>query len=244
MEFVIPKSDLVRELQTVTGIVEKRSTLAILANLLLEAGGGKVRMGASDLEVTVRGSVEAEVRKEGGVTLPAAKLHEIARSLPDADVQFKLMDRNQVAISCERVRYRIAGQPKEDFPKFPDIDFSKGLRLPGAALREMIRRVAFAITTEDPRYSKEYHDPDKRSIANAVQVFFTDGTSTPKVEVEYPIGHRRRRAEGIPVLERKFLDALRTRFPKGQAQGIYDLCLDAERLAGTAVHEFVDRFVI
>ncbi len=153
MEFVIPKSDLVRELQTVTGIVEKRSTLAILANLLLEAGGGKVRMGASDLEVTVRGSVEAEVRKEGGVTLPAAKLHEIARSLPDADVQFKLMDRNQVAISCERVRYRIAGQPKEDFPKFPDIDFSKGLRLPGAALREMIRRVAFAITTEDPRYS-------------------------------------------------------------------------------------------
>ena len=98
--------------------------------------------------------------------------------------------------------------------------------------------------TEDPRYSKEYHDPDKRSIANAVQVFFTDGTSTPKVEVEYPIGHRRRRAEGIPVLERKFLDALRTRFPKGQAQGIYDLCLDAERLGATPVQEFMDRFVI
>jgi 2-methylcitrate dehydratase len=98
--------------------------------------------------------------------------------------------------------------------------------------------------TEDPRYSKEYHDPDKRSIANAVQVFFTDGTSTPKVEVEYPIGHRRRRAEGIPVLERKFLDALRTRFPKGQAQGIYDLCLDADRLAATPVNELMDRFVI
>jgi 2-methylcitrate dehydratase len=98
--------------------------------------------------------------------------------------------------------------------------------------------------TEEPRYSKEYHDPDKRSIANAVQVFFTDGTSTPKVEVEYPIGHRRRRAEGIPVLERKFLDALRTRFPRGQAQGIYDLCLDADRLATTPVHEFMDRFVI
>jgi 2-methylcitrate dehydratase len=98
--------------------------------------------------------------------------------------------------------------------------------------------------TEDPRYSKEYHDPDKRSIANAVQVFFKDGTSTPKVEVEYPIGHRRRRAEGIPVLERKFLDALRTRFPKGQAQGIYDLCLDASRLGTTPVHEFMDLFVI
>jgi 2-methylcitrate dehydratase len=98
--------------------------------------------------------------------------------------------------------------------------------------------------TEDPRYSKEYHDPDKRSIANAVQVFFSDGTSTPKVEVEYPIGHRRRRAEGIPVLERKFLDALRTRFPKGQAQRIYDLCLDADRLAATPVNEFTDLYVI
>ncbi len=98
--------------------------------------------------------------------------------------------------------------------------------------------------TEDPRYSKEYHDPDKRSIANAVQVFFKDGTSTEKVEVEYPIGHRRRRAEGIPVLEKKFLDALRTRFPKGQAQRIYDLCLDAERLQLTPVNEFTDLFVI
>jgi 2-methylcitrate dehydratase len=98
--------------------------------------------------------------------------------------------------------------------------------------------------TEDPRYSKEYHDPDKRSIANAIQVFFKDGSSTEKVEVEYPIGHRRRRAEGIPVLERKFLDALRTRFPKGQAQRIYDLCLDAERLQLTPVNEFTDSFVI
>ncbi|MDD3519533.1 MAG: bifunctional 2-methylcitrate dehydratase/aconitate hydratase [Chromatiales bacterium] len=98
--------------------------------------------------------------------------------------------------------------------------------------------------TEDPRYSKDYHDPDKRSIANAVQVFFKDGSHTEKVEVEYPIGHRRRRAEGIPVLERKFHDALRTRFPKKQAQRIYDLCLDAERLAATPVQAFMDMFLI
>jgi 2-methylcitrate dehydratase len=97
---------------------------------------------------------------------------------------------------------------------------------------------------EDPRYSKEYHDPDKRSIANAVQVFFRDGTSTEKVEVEYPIGHRRRRAEGIPVLEAKFLSALKTRFPKGQAQRIYDLCQDEARLMATPVNRFTDLFVI
>jgi 2-methylcitrate dehydratase len=106
------------------------------------------------------------------------------------------------------------------------------------ALREKMRVV------EDPRYSKEYHDPDKRSIANAVQVFFRDGSSTEKVEVEYPIGHRRRRAEGIPVLERKFRNALRTRFPRGQSERIFALCKDADRLAATPVHEFVDLFLI
>jgi DNA polymerase-3 subunit beta len=153
MEFVIQKSDLVRELHTVTGVVEKRATLPILANLLLETHAEGVRLGASDLEVTVRGTAKATVVKEGSVTLPAAKLHEIARSLPDAEVQFKLRDRGQVQISCERTRYRIGGKPPEEFPKFPDIDWSKGLELPGRALWEMIERVAFAITTEDPRYS-------------------------------------------------------------------------------------------
>ena len=153
MEFVIQKSDLVRELQTVTGVVEKRATLPILANLLIEAVGDGLQVGASDLEVTIRGTAKATVVKEGSVTLPAGKLHEIARSLPDAEVEFKLLERNQVGISCERTRYRIAGQPRDEFPNFPEIDSSKGLKIPAALLHEMIERVAFSITTEDPRYS-------------------------------------------------------------------------------------------
>jgi len=153
MEFVIRKSDLVRELQTVTGVVEKRATLPILANLLLETTPEGLQVGASDLEVTIRGVVEANVVRPGSVTLPAAKLHEIARSLPDAEVQFKLLDRNQVAITCERTRYRIAGQARDDFPGFPEIEEKKGIQLPAGLLNRMIERVAFAITTEDPRYS-------------------------------------------------------------------------------------------
>ncbi len=105
-------------------------------------------------------------------------------------------------------------------------------------LRERMR------VAEDPRYTRDYLDPDKRSIANAIQVFFKDGTSTDKVEVEYPIGHRRRRAEGIPVLESKFLSALKTRFPNGQAQRIYDLCQDENRLMATPLNRFMDLFVI
>jgi DNA polymerase-3 subunit beta len=153
MEFVIQKSDLVRELQTVTGVVEKRATLPILANLLLETTRDGLRVGASDLEVTIRGTAKATVVREGSVTLPAGKLYEIARSLPEAEVVFKLLDRHQVAISCERTRYKISGQPRDEFPKFPEAELTRGIRIPAMALHEMIGRVAFAITTEDPRYS-------------------------------------------------------------------------------------------
>jgi DNA polymerase-3 subunit beta len=153
MKFVINKNSLVRELQTVTGVVEKRATLPILANLLIEAGESALHIGASDLEVTIRASAEASVSQPGTVTLPAAKLHEIARSLPEAEVTFKLLDRNQVSIQCGRTRYRIGGQPRDEFPAFPEIDEKKGIKLPGKAVNEMIERIVFAITTEDPRYS-------------------------------------------------------------------------------------------
>ncbi|MCG6658774.1 2-methylcitrate dehydratase [Halomonas campisalis] len=97
---------------------------------------------------------------------------------------------------------------------------------------------------EEARYSRDYHDPEKRSIANAIQVFFKDGSSTDKVEVEYPIGHRRRRAEGIPVLEEKFRRNLATRFPGGRCEHIFALCKDQARLESTPVNRFVDLFVI
>ncbi|ACT01424.1 bifunctional 2-methylcitrate dehydratase/aconitate hydratase [Paenibacillus sp. JDR-2] len=99
-------------------------------------------------------------------------------------------------------------------------------------------------TTQDQRYSEEYLDADKRSIANAIQVFFADGSSTGKVEVEYPIGHRRRREEGIPLLVSKFEENLKTRFPAKQAGRIAALCQDQEALEHTKVDQFVDLFVI
>jgi 2-methylcitrate dehydratase len=97
---------------------------------------------------------------------------------------------------------------------------------------------------EEPRYSREYLEADKRSIANAVQVFFKDGSSTEKIEINYPIGHRRRRAEGIPMLERKFLGNLRTRFPEQRCQQIMALCLDNKKLEATPVNEFMEMLTI
>ena len=97
---------------------------------------------------------------------------------------------------------------------------------------------------ENGDFTRDYLDPAKRSIGNAVQVFFADGSTTGRVAVEYPIGHRRRRTEGVPILIEKFARNLRTRLSARQAENLAALCADAERLAGTPVHRFMDWFVV
>jgi 2-methylcitrate dehydratase len=99
------------------------------------------------------------------------------------------------------------------------------------------------VVTEDKSYSKDYLDPEKRSIANAVQVFFKDGAKTERIEVHFPIGHRRRRAEGIPVLQQKAHDAFATHYGKDQAASLMALFADRTKLETMPVHEFVGAFV-
>jgi 2-methylcitrate dehydratase len=96
---------------------------------------------------------------------------------------------------------------------------------------------------EDKRFTRDYHDPKKRSIANALTVEFKDGTKLKEVVCEYPIGHKRRRKEGMPVLVEKFKTNLARRFPERQQQAILELCMDAGRLQDTPVDKFVDLLV-
>jgi 2-methylcitrate dehydratase len=121
-----------------------------------------------------------------------------------------------------------AGDYEDAVAKDPAID----------ALRAKIRCV------EDRRFTKDYHDPEKRSIANALTVEFNDGTKLKEVVCEYPIGHKRRRKEGMPVLVDKFKVNLARSFPEKQQKAILDLCTDAAKLARTPVNEFTDLFVI
>jgi 2-methylcitrate dehydratase len=106
------------------------------------------------------------------------------------------------------------------------------------SLREKI------VCVEDKQFTKDYHDPQKRSIANALAVELKDGKRLGEFVCEYPIGHRRRRKEGMPVLVEKFKANLARRFPPKQQKAILELCLDPGRLANTPVNEFVDLFVI
>jgi 2-methylcitrate dehydratase len=117
---------------------------------------------------------------------------------------------------------------EDDYAADPRID----------ALREKM------VVVENPQYSTDYLDPDKRSSANALQISFKDGSMTERVAVEYPIGHRRRRAEGIPLLEEKFATNLATRFPAKQAEAIITCCLDQQQLEAMPVDAFMRMLII
>jgi 2-methylcitrate dehydratase len=104
------------------------------------------------------------------------------------------------------------------------------------ALRDKI------VCVEDPKFTADYHDPEKRSIANALTVEFKDGTSFSEIVVEYPIGHKRRRTDGIPLLEAKFRTNLTRRFAHKQQQAILDVSLDAKKLEAMPVNEYVDLY--
>jgi 2-methylcitrate dehydratase len=106
------------------------------------------------------------------------------------------------------------------------------------ALREKI------VCVEDPQFTRDYHDPDRRSIANALTVELNDGSKLKEVVVEYPIGHMRRRSDGIPLLVEKFRTNLARRFPKKQQEAILAVSLDQTALEAIPVHEYVDMYVI
>jgi DNA polymerase-3 subunit beta len=146
----VRKNDLLRELQLFQGIVERKNTIPILANVLIEAEGNRVRMAATDLEVGLRSECEASVAKGGSLTLPAKKLYEIVKALPETDVRIE-EDRNGVKVAADRFDSRMQTMARDDFPTLPE---AKGAMetVPREQLRQMIARTQFAITGEDTRY--------------------------------------------------------------------------------------------
>jgi DNA polymerase-3 subunit beta len=152
MQITVHKNDLVKELALVQGIVERKNSIPILSNVLAEARGKEIHISATDLDVSLRTACPAEVASEGSITLGAKKLYEIARSLPDSDVRLKVLPDAWATIECERVNFKMAGLPREDFPALPEGKATGGVEIPGDLLRDLITRTAFAITAEDARY--------------------------------------------------------------------------------------------
>src|SRR5439155_20841642 len=154
MELVVRKNDLLRELQLFQGIVERKNTIPILANVLMDAKGDQVSFLATDLEVGLRSKCAATVSKSGSITLPAKKFFEIVKSLPETDIRIA-EDKGGVKIAADRFDSRMQTLQREEFPTLPENGGGGGAppaTLPRAGVKEMVAKTAVAITGEDEGY--------------------------------------------------------------------------------------------
>src|ERR1039457_2176685 len=152
MEFTVSKTDLVRELSLSQGVVEKKTTIPILSNVLVEAIGDRINLTATDLELGIRSSCPARVKKPGAGTIPAKRLLDYVRLLPDADLQVKLGENQWASFVCGRSRTRIAGMSRESFPELPQMPEVRA-EIPLSVLSQLIASTIFAISAEDSRFT-------------------------------------------------------------------------------------------
>jgi DNA polymerase III subunit beta len=152
MEFSVSKSDLVRELGLTQGVVERKTTIPILSNILVETDQDQVWLTATDLELGIKCACPARIKKEGAGTIPARRLLDYVRLLPDADVQVKLAENQWASFVCGRSRTRIAGMSRESFPELPQMPETLA-RIPLSVLSQMIANTIFAISSEESRFT-------------------------------------------------------------------------------------------
>ena len=152
MEFSVKKYDLLRELELTQGVVERKTTIPILSNLLCEAKGNHLFITATDLELSIRTSCEAKVKKEGAGTIPAKKLHDLVRLLPEEEIKFKLLENHWVQVTCDRKTYKLVGMSKDNFPALPAFPHSL-IKIPVHLIADLIAKTTFAISLEESRYT-------------------------------------------------------------------------------------------
>jgi DNA polymerase III subunit beta len=153
MEISVSKFDLLKELTATQGVVERKTTIPILSNFLFEAADGVLAITATDLDLSLRTSCTAKVKKDGSCTIPARKLYDYVKLLPDGDISIKLMENHWVQIRSGRSNTRMVGMARANFPAVPVFPEKLALKLPAAVLRTLIGKTIFAISTEESRYT-------------------------------------------------------------------------------------------
>jgi DNA polymerase III subunit beta len=153
MEITVSKFELLRELTATQGVVERKTTIPILSNYLFEAAGDKLSLTATDLDLSLRTACAAKVKKEGACTIPARKLHDYVKLLPDADITVKLLENHWVSIRCGRSNTKMVGMARSNFPTLPAFPTAGVMKIPAQVLRTMIAKTGFAIANEESRYT-------------------------------------------------------------------------------------------
>lgn len=185
MRFDVDKSDLFKELQNVQGVVERKTTVPILSNLLLEADEGRLLVTATDLDVTVRCSTQAKIETGGSMAVSARKLFDIVRLLPDDSIHVESGDEGWVHLTCQRSKFKIATLTKDNFPEIPSFQ-GDTVALPASALRYMINRTIFAVTQEESRYA--LNGGLMKLESGKLALVATDGHRLAMIEREVDLG--------------------------------------------------------
>ena len=152
MEFTVRKFDILREVGLTQGVIEKKTTIPILANLLMDAEGESLHIAATDLDVGIKSSCPAKVKKAGAITTPAKNFLDIIRALPDSDIKIKTLENNWVQINCASASFKIVGLPQDNFPNLPELKSSL-VEIPGKFLLNLINKTIFSIASEESRYT-------------------------------------------------------------------------------------------
>jgi DNA polymerase-3 subunit beta len=150
MKFTITRDNLQQGLAAVGASIPTRTTLPVLSNILIEAGDDGVRMSGTDLDIAVTLQVPAEVEEPGAITVPAKKLQELARELPEAPARVTTTG-ERFELVCGKATFRLNGMPRDEFPTFPEVDFASSWRIGGERISAMIERTSFAVSTEESR---------------------------------------------------------------------------------------------
>lgn len=180
MDFTVEKGDLLKELNLVQGVVERKNTIPILSNLLITSeGDARISIIGTDLDVTLRTGASAQVAEGGAIVVSARKLFDIVRSLPEAPVHFRQESNDWVTIECGNSRFKVVGQAKEHFPTVPEWKEAQ-YRIPAEVLKTLVNRTIFAITQEESRYT--LNGALFRMAGDDVRMVATDGHRLAYVE--------------------------------------------------------------
>ena len=225
MEFSAQKSDLLKELDLVQGVVEKKTTIPILSNLLLETSDSALRISATDMELGMRCACRAKIVKEGAGTVPARRLVDIVRSLPEAEVAFKILENHWVEVRCERSSFKLVGMAKDNFPVLPAVPRQLAT-IPASIMAAVIDRTIFAISNEETRYT--LNGALLLLKPQNVAMVATDGHRLALVERE--VGLQGVSNELRILVPKKAMGGLRRLLTEGGEEAQVEFCKDESHL--------------
>ncbi len=209
MRFTIAREKLQDGLTAVTATVPAKTTLPVLANILVETTERGIRLSGTDLDMAVSTDLTADVESEGAITVPAKKLAEIVRELPSAPVKLSTSGEQRVSLECSRSRFKLLGLPRDEFPAFPAVKFNDSWRIRSGELQKLISHTAFAVSTEESRpilngVLWELKPEQMRMVA-------TNGHRLAKMEL--PVASDSSSLSGDMIVPPKALEQIRRLFP-------------------------------